>query len=65
MYFHLNPAHSVVYESDAYFRGRMTSVSEEEREFNLGHKLILLEMLVVLIWIIWGVTRKQMTPGFL
>ena len=36
----------------------MTSVSEEEREFNLGHKLILLEMLVVLIWIIWGVTSE-------
>lgn len=53
-----NPAHSVVYESDAYFRGRMTSVSEEEREFNLGHKLILLEMLAVLIWIIWGVTSE-------
>ena len=42
-----NPAHSVVYESDAYFRGRMDSVSEEEREFSLGHKLILLEMLAV------------------
>ena len=53
-----NPAHSVVYESDAYFRGRMDSVSEEEREFSLGHKLILLEMLAVLIWIIWGVTRE-------
>ena len=53
-----NPAHSVVYESDAYFRGRMDSVSEEEREFSLGHKLILLEMLAVLVWIIWGVTQE-------
>ena len=52
-----NPAHSVVYESDAYFRGRMDSVSEE-REFSLGHKLILLEMLAVLVWIIWGVTQE-------
>ena len=53
-----NPQHSVVYEGDAYFRDRLNSVTEEEREFNLGHKLILLEMLAVLIWIIWGVTQK-------
>ena len=53
-----NPQHSVVYEGDAYFRSRMDAVTEEEREFNLGHKLILLEMLAVLIWIIWGVTQK-------
>src|SRR5699024_5454446 len=36
----------------------MGSVTEEEKEFNLGHKLILLEMLAVLIWIVWGVTQK-------
>lgn len=53
-----NPAHSVVYGSDAFFRKRIDSDSEEDREFNLGHKLILLEMLAVLVWIIWGVTRK-------
>ena len=53
-----NPQHSVVYAGDAYFRSRMDAVTEEEREFNLGHKLILLEMLAVLIWIIWGVTQK-------
>lgn len=53
-----NPKHSVAYETDAYFRGRMDSIPEEEREFNLGHKLILLEMLAVLVWIIWGVTQK-------
>ena len=53
-----NPQHSVVYVGDAYFRDRMGSVTEEEKEFNLGHKLILLEMLAVLIWIVWGVTQK-------
>ena len=53
-----NPQHSVVYAGDAYFRDRMGSVTEEEKEFNLGHKLILLEMLAVLIWIVWGVTQK-------
>ena len=53
-----NPQHSVVYQGDAFFRERLESVPEEEREFNLGHKLILLEMLAVLIWIVWGVTQK-------
>lgn len=52
------PEKSVVYAGDAYFRNRMDAVTDEEREFNLGHKLILLEMLAVLIWIIWGVTQK-------
>ena len=52
------PEKSVVYAGDAYFRNRMDTVTEEEREFNLGHKLILLEMLAVLIWIIWGVTQR-------
>ena len=53
-----NPQKSVVYAGDAYFRERMDAVTEEERAFNLGHKLILLEMLAVLIWIIWGVTQR-------
>ena len=53
-----NPAVSVAYETDAHFRSRLDNATSEEREFNLGHKLILLEMLAVLIWIIWGVTQK-------
>lgn len=36
----------------------MTNATEEEKEFKLGHKLILLEMLLGLIWIVWGVTSK-------
>ena len=32
--------------------------AEEEKEFKLGHKLILLEMLAVLVWIVWGVTQE-------
>ena len=53
-----NPTHSVVYDTDARFRQHLENTSSEAREFNLGHKLILLEMLAVLIWIIWGVTQK-------
>ena len=53
-----NPTHSVVYDTDAYFRERMNTTTDEEKEFTLGHKLILLEMLAVLIWIVWGVTQE-------
>ena len=53
-----NPQKSVVYAGDAYFRDRLDMVTEEEREFNLGHKLILLEMAAVMFWIVWGVTQK-------
>jgi len=53
-----NPQHSVMYEADAYFRDRIGATTEQEKKFGLGDKLILLEMLAVLIWIIWGVTAK-------
>ncbi len=53
-----NPQHSAVYESDEYFRSRLENTTEEEMKFTIGHKLILLEMLAVLIWIIYGVTKK-------
>lgn len=53
-----HPESSVVYESDKFFRDRMNETTEEEKEFKLGHKLILLEMFAVLVWIVWGVTQE-------
>lgn len=53
-----NPLKSEVYESDDYFRHHIQKTAEEKKPFLLGHKLILLEMLAVLIWIVWGVTQK-------
>lgn len=54
-----HPQASAVYELDSYFRNKIASESKElHSEFKLGHKLILLDMLAVLIWIIWGVTQK-------
>lgn len=53
-----NPEKSVVYSTDAYFRDRISQTTDGEKKFTLGDKLILLEMLGVLIWIIWGVTKK-------
>lgn len=52
------PELSAVYKTDEYFRNRLENTNEEEMKFTIGHKLILLEMLAVLIWIIWGVTAK-------
>lgn len=53
-----NPSKSVAYETDAYFRDKLSTVNEQAPQFLLGHKLVLLEMLAVLIWIVWGVTEK-------
>ncbi len=52
------PELSAVYDTDEHFRDRLENTTEEEMKFTLGHKLILLEMLAVLIWIVWGVTAK-------
>ena len=52
------PEKSLTYQSDAYFRNHLEQTSNEQKPFLLGHKLILVEMLAVLIWIVWGVTQK-------
>ena len=52
------PELSVMHKSDEYFRDRIENTTQEEMKFTIGHKLILLEMLAVLVWIVWGVTSK-------
>ncbi|CDZ75131.1 Hypothetical protein membrane [Peptoniphilus sp. ING2-D1G] len=52
-----NPTSSVMYEIDNKVRTQFHE-DKSAQEFNLGHKIILLEMLAVLIWIIWGVMSK-------
>ncbi|MCY3055669.1 putative basic amino acid antiporter YfcC [Aerococcus sp. CDC-944-U94] len=54
------PQLSPSYESDAYFRTDLAKQENVSHEFTLGHKLILLEMLLGLVWIVWGV----MSQGF-
>ncbi|MGI6156702.1 MAG: putative basic amino acid antiporter YfcC [Enterococcus lemanii] len=53
-----NPEKSLTYKTDNYFREHIQKTSDENKPFLLGHKLILGEMLIVLIWIVWGVTQK-------
>ncbi|EMF0063048.1 putative basic amino acid antiporter YfcC [Enterococcus hirae] len=53
-----NPESSLTYKSDDYFRSHLKKTTDEKKAFVLGHKLILLEMLIVLVWIVWGVTQE-------
>lgn len=53
-----DPKKSLTYGTDAYFRRHLEKSSQENKPFELGHKLILLEMLLGLIWIVWGVMAK-------
>lgn len=53
-----NPEASLTHKTDQYFRDHIKKTADEKVAFTLGHKLILVEMLVVLIWIVWGVTQK-------
>jgi uncharacterized ion transporter superfamily protein YfcC len=53
------PELSIMFFADNYFRNKMNLSTQEKKEFKLGHKLILLNMLAVLIWLVWGVVEKS------
>lgn len=53
-----DPTKSLSYETDKYFRDEFESKNNVNVEFNIGHKLVLLTILLGIIWIIWGVTKK-------
>lgn len=52
-----NPTQSLAYESDEFFRNNVLDEGEKV-EFKLGHKLILVTIAAVIVWIVWGVTQK-------
>ena len=53
-----NPMKSPVYDTDSYFRNHIEKTEANHQPFVLGHKIILLEMAAVLVWIIYGVMAK-------
>lgn len=53
-----NPQLSVAYESDAYYRDDFSAKGKQEVPFTLGHKLVVLTIVVTMIWTIWGVIVK-------
>lgn len=52
-----NPETSPSYKSDEYFRKQMDIKDSEDYEFTLGHKIVLVELLLGLVWIVLGVMR--------
>jgi len=53
-----DPTRSVSYESDAYYRENFAAKSGEEVPFTLGHKLIILTIVLTIAWTIWGVITQ-------
>ncbi len=53
-----NPQASVSYESDAFFREDFEKTKNQNMDFGLGHKLIILDLVLTMVWVIWGVTKQ-------
>ncbi len=52
-----DPASSIAYESDAYFRNDMQEKKSAHTVFGTGHMLVLLTLVLGVIWVIWGVVK--------
>ena len=56
-----NPRLSISYESDAFFRKDMEQEQTREGQghpFVLGHKLVILAVVLGIAWVIWGVVEE-------
>lgn len=51
------PRLSVSYDSDEYYRKDFKVGKVEKNEFSIGHKLVMVVILLGIIWVIWGVTK--------
>ena len=52
-----NPTVSVAYETDEEYRKEFRD-TDQDKPFTLGHKLVLLDILVCMIWVVYGVVAK-------
>lgn len=52
-----NPAKSLSYETDSYFR-KQSEIQDLQSKFTLGHSLVVLTLITGLGWIIWGVIEN-------
>lgn len=52
------PTMSVAYESDAYYRKEFDPKEKQNMPFTLGHKLVILTLVITIIWTIWGVVTQ-------
>ena len=53
-----NPESSIAYKTDAYFRDNFKSEEQGNREFKLGHKLIILVLVLGMAWVVYGVVKE-------
>ncbi|MBQ3437502.1 MAG: putative basic amino acid antiporter YfcC [Fusobacterium sp.] len=53
-----NPKLSIAYETDAYYRNDFKNNEEKNEKFNLGHKLVILIMILGMAWVVWGVVKE-------
>lgn len=53
-----NPKLSAAYESDQEYREEFAKRGRDELPFTLGHKLVILDVFLCIIWTIWGVVEK-------
>lgn len=52
-----NPTLSVAYESDAFYRNDFKGKDIKDVKFTIGHKLVLVTILLGIIWVVYGVTK--------
>ncbi|MBP2026021.1 putative basic amino acid antiporter YfcC [Peptoniphilus stercorisuis] len=53
-----NPELSVSYESDEFYRKDLESNMGKDIKFGIGDTLIILDIVITLIWVVWGVIKK-------
>lgn len=52
-----DPASSISYETDAYYREEFNIEEHQDMKFTVGHKLVLLVIGLGMIWVIYGVVK--------
>lgn len=52
-----NPESSISYKTDEYYRNEFSLDEQKDLEFKLGHKLVLLIVVLGMAWIIYGVVK--------
>ncbi len=53
-----NPKISIAYETDAYYRNEFKLEEQTDKEFKLGHKLVILTLTLGMAWVVWGVVKQ-------
>ena len=53
-----NPESSIAYKTDEYFRNDFKMEGNKDSEFKLGHKLVILVMMLGMAWVVYGVVKE-------